>query len=332
MTVLAGLVILMSIQNRCFGQYQKLAQTGFQFLSVISDAKAASMGGSVNSLEMGSASLFFNPAGMAGLNGSAEVSVSLNNWIADIRHMQFSAAVNLHNLGVIGASIQVVNYGEILETIVDPNPNSTDGYIDIGTFSPNAYCVGIGYAKQLNEQFSIGGQVKIAQQDLGDGIVPVSLDMTDSSTTIESFKKNPIAFDFGTLFKTGIKSLAFGMSVRNFSSQEKYVQEGFELPLVFTLGISMDMMDLVPGAGDYHSLILSVDATHPRSDPEQLLIGMDYTFMKTLSIRGGYVTGSDVQKFSFGLGISKFGLDLDYACTPFEYFGNVQRFTLGFKF
>jgi hypothetical protein len=44
---------------------QKLAQSGFQFLSVVSDARAAAMAEAMTSLEIGSSALFFNPAGMA---------------------------------------------------------------------------------------------------------------------------------------------------------------------------------------------------------------------------------------------------------------------------
>jgi len=139
-----------------------------------------------------------------------------------------------------------------------------------------------------------------------------------------------VAFDFGTLFKTGIKSLAFGMSIRNFSNDIKYADEGFQLPLVFTIGASMDMMDLFEISGPEQSLYLSVDATHYRSHPEQLIIGLDYTFMSLLSIRTGYVTSNDEDGLNFGMGISYFGLTFDYAYTPFGLFDKVQRMTIRF--
>ncbi|HDQ44820.1 MAG TPA: DUF3308 domain-containing protein, partial [bacterium] len=41
---------------------QKLAQTGFQFLSVVSDARGSAMAEALTSLETGSSALFFNPA------------------------------------------------------------------------------------------------------------------------------------------------------------------------------------------------------------------------------------------------------------------------------
>ena len=53
---------------------QKLAQTGFQFLSVVSDARGAAMGEAMTSLQTSSSSLFFNPAGMAEMKKLGRVS------------------------------------------------------------------------------------------------------------------------------------------------------------------------------------------------------------------------------------------------------------------
>jgi len=328
-----GYLILFCIgQTGLAAENEKLAQTGFQFLSVISDAKAAGMAGAVNSLEMGSGSLFFNPASMAGLDGRVEITASINNWIADIQHQTFSLAFNpmpaSNKLGVFGLSFQNIDYGEIYETRIDPNPNSNTGFFNIGQILPSAYCAGIGYARKLSDRFFVGGQIKYTVQDLGESVVPVE---GDSLTNMESFSLNPLAFDFGTLFKTGIKSLVFGMSVRHFSKEVKYVEEGFQLPLIFTLGISMNLMDFMGQAESNHSLIVSVDATHDRSYPEQLLIGMNYTFMKMLSLRAGYVSGDDLENFSFGIGFTRFGLNLDYAYTPFGVFDDIQRLTARFR-
>lgn len=325
-------LFLFSLTSISFAQKNvKLAQTGFDFLSVISDAKAASMAGAVNAIEMGAGSIFFNPASMAGMPDSFEGIVSMNNWIADIKHYQFGAAVNLDNWGVFSVTLQNVNYGEFLLTKVDPDPNSNLGYIDIGTTTLQAYSIGIGYAKRITEQFFVGGQIKYAHQDLGEGIVPASLDITDTTTLKQSFTASPIVFDFGTLYKTGIKSLAFGMSVRNFSRQVKYAQEGFQLPLIFTIGISLNLMDFWPEAQNNHSLVIGVDATHDRSYPEQLLVGLNYTFMNMFSLRVGYNSNADLEKFSYGFGVSKFGFELDYSYTSFDFFDNVQRITLRFK-
>lgn len=308
---------------------EKVAQTGFQFLSIISDARAAALGGAVTTLSMGSSALFFNPAMMTEMEGFLDISASQNQWIADIRHNAFSLAVKpgAGNWGVFGISLQAVDYGEVLGTVVDAS--NPEGYQDIGNIEPTALGIGVGYAKALSDRFSVGGQVRWVKQDLGESIVPVNISETDTTVGKALNELMPLAFDFGTLFKTGIKSLMFGMSVRNFSKEIKYVDEGFQLPLVFTMGVSMNLLDLVE-TESAQSLCLSVDATHYRSHAEQLIVGMDYRLNDLLSIRGGYVSSNDEDGINFGFGISHLGLTLDYAYTPFGVFDKVQRMTVRF--
>ena len=120
------------------------------------------------------------------------------------------------------------------------------------------------------------------------------------------------------------------MSVRNFSKEIKYVEEGFQLPLVFNLGISMNLMDFFENVPLDQSLYLCVDASHYRSHPEQIKVGVDYRIMNVLSLRGGYVSNNDESGISFGMGVSYFGVTIDYAQTPFGIFDKVQRMTVRF--
>ena len=87
--LLFGLLVSLGAQDQ-----RKIAQTGFQFLSVINDARGAALGGAVTTLNMGSSALFFNPACMAQMHNFLDVSGSLNNFIADIKHSEFSLAIN----------------------------------------------------------------------------------------------------------------------------------------------------------------------------------------------------------------------------------------------
>ncbi len=328
-----SICVLLSFSSVTAFAQQKLAQSGFQFLSVVSDARGAAMADAMTSLQLGSSSLFFNPAGMTELNGNVDFSGSTNKWIAGITHNTFSLEANPADgrYGVLGISVQYVNYGDFYKTIVDAaNPQ---GYDDLGIFNLTAMAVGIGYAKQLTEQFSVGGQIKWVHQDLGTSIIP-STSGTDTSQTVSN-KMSPFAFDFGTQFKTGIKSLVFGMSVRNFSRQVQYVNDGFQAPLVFSLGISMNILDLASELPFSQSLLISVDASHYTDHPEEVKVGLDYRLLEMLSLRAGYsstnVVNDEGSGFSYGVGLSKYGFSIDYAYTPFGDFGNVQRFTVRFS-
>jgi len=317
---------------------RKLAQSGFQFLSVVSDARAAALADATTSLEVGSSALFFNPAGMANMSSLIDVTASTNSWIADIQHNTFSMAFSpVHgNYGVIGLSYQNVNYGDFYGTIV--NKGIEAGYEDTGIFQLSANAMGLGYAKRLTDRFSVGGQVRLVTQDLGESEIPLietktdtaGVAYSDTSRQVVSNSLAPYAFDFGTQFKTGFKSLVFGMSVRNFSKEIMYVEEGFQLPLVFNLGISMDMLDLIGRGSLDQSLYVSLDASHYRSHVEQVKLGVDYRLLQLLSLRGGYITGADESGLTFGMGISHFGFTFDYAFTPYGIFGSVQRMTVRF--
>ncbi|MDZ7262434.1 MAG: PorV/PorQ family protein, partial [candidate division KSB1 bacterium] len=278
-----------------------------------------------------SSALFCNPPGISNMSKLVDLTASTNQWIADITHNTFSLALSPFRgkYGVVGFSLQTVDYGKFYGTRVDKT--TPLGYVDTEIFELNSLAIGLGYAKQLTDRFSVGGQVRWVRQNLGESIIPAittELDTTEKTVTSEL---TPFAFDFGTQFKTGVKSLVFGMSVRNFSTEIKYVEEGFQLPLVFNLGISMNLMDLMEEAPLDQSLYLSIDASHYRDYPEQIKFGLDYRLMNMLSLRGGYMNSIERNGFSFGVGVSYFGVSFDYAYTPFGVFDKVQRMTARFS-
>jgi len=309
-----------------FAKDQKLAQTGMQFLSVSTDGRGAAMGQALTSLEGKSMAFFYNPASAAKMTKTMDLTASQNNWIAGIKHNAFSVAFSPSKgrFGVFGVTARNIDYGDIDATMVAENDL---GYIDLNVMTPQALAVSVGYARSLTDKFSVGGNVGYAVQNLGQSVVPYG----DSLQT-KSNVAGGVTVDFGTLYYTGWKSLAFGMSVRNFSGEIKYEDEGFQLPLTFSMGLSMDLMDLFPEKPQGQSLMLSVDALHYRSHPEQLNIGLEYGFANLVYARAGYRTSEDIQALSFGLGLNIKGIIVDYAYTPTSDFADVQRFTIGFAF
>ncbi len=306
----------------------KLAQTGFQFLSVIPDARSASLAGAMTTMEINSASLWSNPASMALMSNNFEVIASRNQWIADIDHLALSLAFRpmQGNYGSFGFSLMFVDYGMVESTVLAGNDQ---GYLDVGEINPQAYAVGFGYAKRLSDKFSVGGQIKLVGQDLG----PVVTSFNESGDpNTQDNEVSVLAFDFGTRYRTGYRSLIFGMSVRNFSQEVRYAREGFQLPLTFDIGISMNLMDFMPEWSRNHSVLFSIDATHPRSYPEFAKFGLEYDFIKMFFLRLGYMSNRDEEGMTYGFGFQTFGLGVDYAYTPFGVFDNVQRFSIKFTF
>lgn len=307
---------------------KKLAQTGLKFLNVATDPRAVAMGEAVTSVEGTSTSMFFNPAGLARFTGNAHASFGSTQWIAGINHIYASAAITTPNndYGVFGLTFQSADYGEIIRTV---RADNADGFLDVGTFRPSAFAVGLGYARALSDRFSIGGRASYVFQDLGDGFRSVNSfgNPLKSENTVDV-----VSFDFGMFYKTGFKSLNFAMSVRNFSKELKYQKEGFQLPLMFRIGVSINAMDLVSDSPGSDPFLLTVDATNSRDYPETINMGGEYVFMNTLAVRGGYMFGQDERGFNAGVGLHQtlegIGIGIDYAYTPFGIFGTVNRFAI----
>ena len=163
------------------------------------------------------------------------------------------------------------------------------------------------------------------------------MSLDDSGSPVkQDFSAGTIAVDFGTIYRTGFKSLNFAFSTRNFSREVTYAEESFELPLTFGIGVSMDMMDFTSYDSDGHSFILSIEGERPRDYNEQVKVGGEYLFMNTFSLRAGYVYPTDEQGINLGAGLQQEFNDLsfgfDYAYTNFGVFGAVNRFALQFGF
>jgi hypothetical protein len=314
-------------------QQQKLAQTGMKFLSLTTDARGGAMGDAMTTLDCGSSSMFFNPATMAWNENFGDVALNRTNWIAGINYISGSASFTPlgSSYGVIGIFFTSVDYGgDFYGTVLADN---TQGFKDIGNLSPSTYAVGISYARTLSNKFAIGGNVKIAYQNLGSAIVDLD---ANGGYIKQDFKTSVTAFDFGMLYKTGYKSLVFGMSIRNFSREVTYVQESFQLPLTFKVGISMNLMDVLVEEKSNNSLLLAVDAVQPRDYPQQLSIGAEYGYSQRFFLRAGVFFPNDNYTFNAGVGVKQpiggVTVGIDYAYTPFQKFDSVHRFTVNFIF
>ena len=283
----------------------KLAQTGMKFLSFSVDPRAAALGGAITARTGGAMSMFYNPAGMARLN-SLSVALGSTQWIADIAYNAVSVAYNASsggkNLGVFGLSFMSVDYGELQATV---RSDSESGYDDVGTFTPTASAIGIGYAFAPTDRFSVGGNVKLAAEKLGEPIM-------DADGTTEKLDMSTVAFDFGLMYKTDYRNLVLAMTARNFSESLKYAEESFELPLTFRMGVSLDVIE---------NFVLSIDSERPRDYYSTTRIGAEYVLLNMIAVRAGYLFPSDEQGLSVGVGfqptISSLGLSVDVSYSEF---------------
>ncbi len=316
-------------------ELKKRAQTGMKFLSMSVDARATAIGGAVMSETNGnSSSLFYNPASMAGMEGAFHAGFSNMAFITDIAYNAASLAYRpAGNIGVFGLSVVAVDYGDFIGTV---RANNDAGFLETGTYSPTAMAVGLGYARSLTDRFSVGGHVKVAYQNIGDGFVTSrdfgNLNQVAAENTAD-YAKQTLAVDFGVIYKTGFKSLVIAMAARNFARELTYVRERYELPLTFQIGAQIDVVDFTSLNPDQHSLMLHADAARPRDFSEHIKFGLEYGFMDMLYLRGGFENYiMEEQGVSFGGGVKvplggiRFGAD--YAYTDWGLFGSVNRISV----
>jgi len=305
----------------------KLAQSTMNFQLVSVSAKASGMGEAYYAFGTGADAIFYNPAAAAEM-GEATYNISLNytQWIADINYYAGALSWNLRNYGTIGISYLAVDYGTINGTSINP----AGGYIDDGPVSNvGAYSIGLTYAKYISTQFLAGGNVRFVGQNLGDNT------FYDGTTTKNSVTK--LVFDLGVKYYTLYNDFRFGMAIRNFSSDITHEVYPEQLPLTFTLGGAIDLLDFADKNHDEgNSLTLAVDFLHPNNYSERLNMGMEYKMLGILALRGGYQTNRDIQSWSAGVGFnSTIGgtvWEVNYSFSKMDVFSNVNRFSLAVTF
>lgn len=296
--------------------FEKVGTTSFQFLKVIPTARAIGMGGAYSTIGIGSESMFWNPAGLTTVS-NLDASVSYLDWFMDVAQYSFSAAYSLGELGTFGVFGMMTDVGTIKETKVSYlgyqngvyNPGLTGN-----TFSPNSIVLGLSYAKDLNDRFSFGLNVKYANEDL------------------VYYSKGAIIFDAGMLYKTGYKSIVVGASIRNFGQEIVYIDRNYPLPQILNIGVSSYLFsddDPLISKIDNHSLLLSADIIQPRDYDQQYAVGLEYAFSKMLYLRGGYLFNSDNDGINLGAGVSFKGTTVDYAFSDYgEFLGSVHRISI----
>jgi hypothetical protein len=302
---------------------KKLAQTGLQFLKVDVGTRAAAMAGAYTMIGHDATAMFYNPSGLARMETNYEVFATRTQWIADINYNAGALAVNLDRWGAVGVSFIFADYGDIQGTMV---ASTEAGFEDTHMLDVGAYAIGLTYAKSLTERFSVGGQIKLAAQ---------SLDQSELVAETVDNNVSGLAFDFGTTFYPGYKSFRIGMFIRNYSPQFKYYNEAFQLPLTFSIGFGMDLLDFM-GEHENSSLLMGVDALHPRDYTERVHLGLEYSYMNMVALRVGYKTNYDEEGLTAGVGFSvkssNVGVKVGYSYSEFGVFDGVNRFDIGFTF
>jgi hypothetical protein len=227
-------------------------------------------------------------------------------------------------MGVVGVSLAMLDYGDIPETINSPSGSGTIPLITGKNFTANDIAVGLSYSKKITDNLSVGGSIRWMEQQIAE------LSMSN------------ISMDIGTMYYTGFRSLRIAITARNFGPDSRFggwsdefqtESDYVRMPLDFRAGIAMDFLD---EEGSPHLLTAVVEGDHPNDGKEKFHLGVSYGFDEIFFIRAGYKFNYDVQRFTFGAGITyPIGAtvgSINYAYVDFGELTQVHSFSLGFSF
>jgi opacity protein-like surface antigen len=134
------------------------------------------------------------------------------------------------------------------------------------------------------------------------------------------------------------------MSAQNFSKSVKYLTvsdrpEGYDVPLLFRIGVSVDLVkagDAFIDAGSSHTLTLAGESLNSNDFGERWHVGTEYIFAGFLSLRAGYRFNYEEGLASFGVGVQKefSGADVrvDYSYVSYQYLQSPHRISVSVGF
>ncbi len=335
------LVLLTIFAHSARAYKKKVAQAGMTYLSISLGARESGMGDATVASVRGIQGLFYNPATLADISRFAMVANQVN-WLVDTKLYGIGAAFSLGDWGTIGIDLVYMDYGIIQGTRRVDKSIDERGFELTGDIGVKDYAVGFSYAYRVSDRFAFGGKVKIAHEDLGEAAYATDVvknPQTGQDELIYSSKRwklTHLGFDFGGLYYTGYKSLAFAFAFQNFSTDMKFWAEEFQMPLVIRMGIAMNLADWLIPDNENVQIHFSIDALHPNDNLERIYVGTEAVFMERLALRGGYKFNHDVESYSVGVGVRfEYGgltYSLDYAYSSATFFKDISRFSLNIYF
>ncbi|MCG2726261.1 MAG: PorV/PorQ family protein [Elusimicrobia bacterium] len=200
----------------------------------------------------------------------------------------------------IGIMYKRVNFGEIKRTTLS-NP---DG--GIGKFDISGYILGIGYAKEIVKNTSMGFGIKLIKE------------------TIENAQGKAIAVDIGILHKPA-NGFSAGIAAQNIGSQASYQLDREKLPLNFNLGMVYLWSE---------GLLFALSVNQPAEGDFSFHYGMEYKIVSEVDLRIGYNGKNEAgNALTLGFGVAPYKTafakyELNYAFSSYGVLGDSHKIEL----
>ncbi len=307
------------------GNTLRLGTAGAQELLIPVGSRGTAMGGAVLSTVSGIESMYWNPAGLASLEGT-EAAFTYLPYFADIDVNYVGIAKGIEGFGTIGFGYKGVSIGDIEETTED-YPDGTGR-----VFSPNLTVLNVTYAREFTANVAFGVTAMFINED------------------IFEVQASGIAFDVGFIYRPQWYGLSIGMAIKNYGPEMAFdgigfdrelndrparqVAAKFDLPSSINVGVGYDFLDdgknLANLSGNFRSNNYADDYWQG---------GAEYVYDGKYALRAGY-NFSEQDSYLFGvtfgagLVVPLGGVDLsfEYSWNETEVFDDNQYFTLKANF
>ncbi|MBU1154081.1 PorV/PorQ family protein [bacterium] len=280
--------------------------TAATFFKISPGARSAGMGKAYVAMADDSEALFYNPSGLA-LLSKDELLFTHLNWLAETKYECLTYAFSPEVFsGKIGIGLIYLHNDQIKYTSNGPSWEEKDGY-----FKFYDYGLVVSYGRKLSKLISVGSNIKFFQEG-------TNLKGDLSYKTPLNF-----IFDTGILFKRN--SLCLGLCLQNIGPAAKYKEAKIDLPFKVKFGLCYKKFD--------DRLRIALDLNKPNDHKVSFNLGLEYVLLKLVSLRAGFFKDEDddSKNFTLGGGFKFKNYYLDYAYTPHQDLGDVQRISFCLK-
>ena len=306
LTLLATLsaILVLAVANWAGAINSQAGTSAFSFLKIDVGARAVGMGGAFTGLADDEASLYYNPSGIASLEGNRLI-FTYHNYVADLQSGFLGYIHPLNPTRRIGVSVSYLNYGDFVQTDLSGN--------ETGTFSGGDLLVGISFAEQKTDCISYGGTAKFIYEK------------------VQNYSATGVAVDLGAKYVSDRGRWGGGLSILNLGAQLSALgSDKDRLPLTLRVGGFARPRDL--------DLLLAGDIIIPADNSLAFALGAEFVDFKPLFLRVGWNSNGKnfrahdskdkIAGLSFGFGLDYKRWQFSYAYSPSADLGNSHRVTL----
>ncbi|MFZ5979334.1 MAG: PorV/PorQ family protein, partial [Candidatus Zixiibacteriota bacterium] len=283
----------------------KAGTSAFPFLKINVGARAVAMGGAFTGLADDESALYYNPAGIASLEGNRFIA-DYHNYFMDLQSGFLGFIKQLDEKKFLAGYINYLNYGDFIRT--DELGNITGD----GQFSGGDFLIASSFAVKYNESYMFGVTGKFIYEKL------------------DEFSATGIALDLGGKYTSNRGRYRAGIAVQNLGIQLSALgdtDEKYDLPITVRGGLAVKPREV--------KLVLSGDLIIPIDNDPVYSLGAEYTEFEPFYVRMGWTSfGSNYRAadsedswagFSFGVGFDYKRLHIAYAYSPAAELGESHR-------